>query len=711
MVPMGLDFAASRDALRRGQRLLRQVSAALARVDEAFARVRAAHADLTTAAVAQQLGTLDLASLREVTSATSLHLAPLRAAGINNVAQVLAAPDARLLALPGLGTERVRAIRSAAETVRDAALRSQSVRLDPDHRNHAADALVSALATALPLQAPGRQLAAWDVSQGARLANATEQAGPARNRLSWLLAGKAGREQAGRAAERIEGLVSASSEAEQAARTIEQLPRRKERPSSAWQRFLAAPGDFYAELERVTGSFAPGTAVQGGLTSEIVARIERQPLDESLISGALRTYQHFGVRFILAQRRVIVGDEMGLGKTFQAIAAMAHLAASGETHFVVICPASVLVGWGREIAIRSKLRAHRVHGDDRDAALRRWTREGGVAVTTFETLRRLDWPAQPPAMVVVDEAHYIKNPDAQRSQASAALLAASPRAVLLTGTPLENRVDEMCALVDLVRPGLADQLDRAALRLGPTAFRHELAPVYLRRNQSDVLLELPERIETDEWVELDGNELRAYGAAVAEGNWMAMRQITFGTEKLERLVDLCEDAAANQRKVVVFSYFLGVLDEVCRTLGARAIGPMTGSISPLARQELVDEFTAAAPGAVLVCQVQAGGVGLNIQAAQVVILCEPQLKPSTESQAIARVHRMGQPFPVEVHRLCAEDTIDERVIELLAGKQRIFDDYAARSTLAEASDAAIDPGRPGVAATLLAVEQARLAAR
>jgi len=707
---MGIDYATSHDAVRAGRQLLDAARAALAQLKELHDRVRELHAELVADAAQRSLDDLDLATMREVTSATHLHLAPLRAAGLQTVGDVLRAPASQLDRLPGLGPARVRAIRLAAEALATAATAAQVVRLDPQHPTRAADLLVTALAQALLLGEPGRELTQWEALTGVRLASALDDALPAANRLRWTLAGRRGRELAGAAAARVLELVDASPQAALAAdRVLRRGPALK--PRQAWQQFTQSGADYYAELERLTGAAAPRSRQLGGLASEVVNRVERQQLDESLLVGSLRSYQHFGARFILAQQRVIVGDEMGLGKTFQAIAAMAHLAAHGQTHFVVICPASVLVNWGREVAVRSRLVAHRLHGDDREEAMARWQRTGGVAVTTFETMQVLDWPTWPAALVIVDEAHYLKNPQTRRAQACAQLLTASPRAALLTGTPLENRVEEFTNLVRLVQPELVDRLDAAGLRLGPDAFRRTAAPVYLRRNQDDVLMELPERIETDEWVEFGPPERFAYRRAVAAGNWMAMRQAGFAgdaSEKLARLVELCAEAAENQRKVVVFSYFLDVLDQVRRTLAGRGLGPLTGALPPEQRQELIDEFGSAPPDRVLLAQVLAGGVGLNIQAASVVILCEPQLKPSTEQQAIARVHRMGQVRTVDVHRLCAEDSVDERILELLADKQQVFDDFAARSAVAEASTEAIDPGRPAVAELVIATERARL---
>ena len=141
----------------------------------------------------------------------------------------------------------------------------------------------------------------------------------------------------------------------------------------------------------------------------------RHPLDTSLLHVALRGYQAFGARFALTQRRSIVGDEMGLGKTIEALAAMCHVASQGGTHFLVVCPASVLVNWDHEIKNRTQLGRFRLHGPDRDRTARLWKRRGGVAVTTYDSLKALPDLGIRIDMLTVDEAHYIKNPVAQRT--------------------------------------------------------------------------------------------------------------------------------------------------------------------------------------------------------------------------------------------------------------------------------------------------------
>jgi SNF2 family DNA or RNA helicase len=266
---------------------------------------------------------------------------------------------------------------------------------------------------------------------------------------------------------------------------------------------------------------------------------------------------------------------------------------------------------------------------------------------------------------------------------------------------MENRVGEFRTLVGHLRPDVATAVKDIDGLLGGNRFRQAVAPVYLRRNQDDVLSELPPRLETSDWVPLDGAALVAYRQAVAEGNFMRMRRAAFAvgageggtlddSKKLHRLVDIVEEATDDGRKVVVFSFFRAVLDTVMAALGDKALGPVTGDVPPPQRQALVDEFTARTGPSVLVSQIQAGGVGLNIQAASVVIICEPQWNPAIVEQAIARAHRMGQVRRVDVHRLLAEHTVDQQMLELTAAKRREFDEYARRSDLAAATPDAID---------------------
>jgi SNF2 family DNA or RNA helicase len=408
---------------------------------------------------------------------------------------------------------------------------------------------------------------------------------------------------------------------------------------------------------------------------------------------------------------VIVGDEMGLGKTIQAIAVLAHLkSTSASGRLLVVCPASVVVNWTREINERSALRVHRVHGADRDHALKSCKKYGDVAVTTFDTVRAVDLEDADFAMVVVDEAHFLKNSATQRSRNVRRLLARADRALFLTGTPLENRVDEFKNLVGFLQPSLVENLD--GMYVSSERFRQHVAPAYVRRNQPDVLAELPELVISDEWEEFSAEDRGSYRRAVAEGNFMAMRRAAFDqpshSTKLARLKEIVDEAGANGHKIIVFSYFRDVLDTLGRALH-QAYGPLTGSVTPVHRQELVDRFAAASYGAVLLSQIQAGGVGLNMQAGSVVIICEPQVKPTLEAQAIARAHRMGQVRGVQVHRLLTPEGVDQRMVEMLDDKQRLFDEYVRRSDIASASPEAVDISEATLAKTIIEQEQERLA--
>ncbi|MDX3352480.1 DEAD/DEAH box helicase [Streptomyces sp. ME01-24h] len=478
-----------------------------------------------------------------------------------------------------------------------------------------------------------------------------------------------------------------------------------------WEDFIARPADYYSMLAELGFLADDAEKSHGDLPTEIVEAVRELKLDTSHLKASLRGYQSFGARFALVQRKVIIGDEMGLGKTVESLAVLTHLRAKGSSHFLVVCPAAVVTNWVREVQAKSDLRAYRLHGPGRDDALKSWIRSGGVAVTTYDILGWLDGriPERAvPACLVFDEAHYIKNPHAQRTRRSTALINRSERAILLTGTPLENRIEEFRNLVGYLRPDLSI----SASEIAPRQFRKQVAPAYLRRNQEDVLTELPERFEVEEWMPMSSVDAQLYRAAVVEGNFMAMRQAALRagvkSEKVQRLIDIVQEAEDNKRKVLVFSYFREVLETVASVLPGKVFGPLTGSVPAAKRQSMVDDFSQAPHGAVLVAQIVAGGVGLNIQSASVVVICEPQLKPTTEWQAIGRSHRMGQLESVQVHRLLSEEGVDQRIVEILARKNQLFAEFARVSETADSAPEAFDITDAELAREIVAAERERL---
>lgn len=536
--------------------------------------------------------------------------------------------------------------------------------------------------------------------------------------------------------------------------------------------YAARSADYAAVLDR-SGADAAAPSVErtrGGLSGEVAERVEATVVDLTGLKASLRGYQEFGVKYLVAQQRVILGDEMGLGKTMQAIAALCHVrAAEAGSHFLVVAPASIVPNWERELGVRSDLPVTLLQGTDRRDDVARWRAAGGVALTSYETLRLVgppvldgDNPMPRPSVVIVDEAHYVKNAAASRSQVVSAWLAASPRVVLMSGTPLENRVEEFVRLVGLAQPDVASRLaqpeEHAALvGSGAAAFREQVSPVYLRRNQEDVLTELPEKIEVLEWLDLGPDDAAAYRRAVEAGEIMAMRQAaTLGkavhaavappepsspapptapptaspvvpeapaltSAKFVRLAELFEEYREEGRKVLVFSFFRRVLDGVVATAApllppGTSVAVISGDVAPAQRLALIDRFQAAEGFGVLAAQIDAGGVGLNLQAASVVVLMEPQWKPSTEAQAIARAHRMGQTRRVVVHRMLTRHAVDETLWELVGQKQQLFDVLVRDSAVAGASADAVDPSvalaeeaqaQQSLSAQVLATERAR----
>lgn len=452
------------------------------------------------------------------------------------------------------------------------------------------------------------------------------------------------------------------------------------------QHFIEKNAAYYTELEKVIGFETPH--MTDNLPSEIVETINDFPLDTTNLKIELRHYQTFGAKYALHYKRTLLGDEMGLGKTIQALALINHLFQNDAKYSIVVCPLSVLANWKREIEQHSNLKAFVFHGNRREAEFAKWQAEKGVLLTTYEHTLHLEMEGQQVDALIVDEAHYIKNPDARRSKSVYELVDIANYALFMSGTPIENRLEEMKQLIAVLQPDIAELLSKELHLLQPTEFKKTVAPVYLRRNRKDVLTELPELEIIPQWMDFGEEEQVHYEQAVAGAQLMLMRRAAWlgGTPgkspKLQKLLDICEEAYENGHKVLIFSFFRDVIRTVQHHLEGRTFEAITGDVPTNRRQDIIDEFTKAKPGTVLLSQITAGGVGLNIQAANIVILCEPQWKPSIEEQAISRAYRMGQSRNVVVYRLLTEDSIDVSMLEVLGQKAGLFDLYARESEVA-----------------------------
>jgi SNF2 family DNA or RNA helicase len=689
----------ARELITRAHRLRTEGAEAIAITDERRSAAHAAYEDARDEVVARQLAEIPLARLRGTTDG-GVRFGAIEKAGYRSVGDVTRASPQRLMQIRGVGEHSVYQVIGAARQLELAMKNNLWLRFETDRKPHEQQLLLQALgeyrAAARAVGPIGEELE----SLTPLLEDLEKRAKRTKSRLRMFFSGRRKREDALKALEELSLVIARPETARVDAQLEDVLQRVREKPSKqdVWGGYESHVVDYNGLLVDVSGLAPDNEAAEGFIPGELAQCVHEHPLDTELLRASLRGYQAFGAKFALQQRHAMLGDEMGLGKTIEALAAMCHLRVQGASHFLVVCPASVLVNWLHEVERHTELEAGRLHGADRETSFRTWSRRGGVGITTFQSLHWLyekDFDVTP-ALLVVDEAHYIKNPRARRTIAARDFIGFADRTLFLTGTPMENRVEEFRTLVHHLQPNVARSVKSVDGLAGAARFRAAVAPVYLRRNQTDVLQELPPRLETEEWVTFGADDFAAYREAVAERNFMAMRQAAFtpgtavASQKLARLVDIVEEATDNDRKVVVFSFFRRVLAAVAEELGDVAMGPLTGSVAPAKRQKLVDDFSAASTARVLVSQIEAGGVGLNIQAASVVLLTEPQWKPSIEEQAIARCHRMGQARPVDVHRLLVEDSVDQRMLEILATKAALFDEYVRRSELKEISPDAVD---------------------
>lgn len=434
-------------------------------------------------------------------------------------------------------------------------------------------------------------------------------------------------------------------------------------------------------LEQLSGFMAP----------EISQAIREIDVNTSGLLATMRSYQEFGVQYALHQKKIVLGDEMGLGKTITALGLAKHIDnEEGEFRALFTMPLAVLENWRREFSKHTDLKPLVIYGDEFENSLTNWIENGGVAITTFESIQKMNKDyriAQVSSLdlMVVDETHFLKNPETNRSMAIVPWVQASEYAVLMSGTPLENNLQEFKNLIDYVQPNLEVNINASYID-----FRKAIAPAYLRRNQSDVLTELPKKIDKKEYVSLSSADLEYYKRAVLNNDYHAARRAkVMAGEHSNTVKDIqskVAEAMANNNKVIIFSYYLDTIEVLKRVLKEDdPYTPITGALNSSERQDVLDKFTKAKDPGVLLVQITAGGAGLNIQAASVVIIAEPQTKPSLESQAIGRAFRMGQTKPVQVFRMRGKDTIDEAWDAMLDNKRSIFSQTAGVS-----SDAVLD---------------------
>jgi SNF2 family DNA or RNA helicase len=395
---------------------------------------------------------------------------------------------------------------------------------------------------------------------------------------------------------------------------------------------------------------------------------------------------------------------MGLGKTLQTICAM-----RGRT--LVVSPKSVVYNWAEEIArFRPGLKTAIYHGTEREI-----DRTADVTLTTYAVLRLdVDHLADEEwDVVVLDEAQAIKNETSQTARAAFQLR--GKFRVALSGTPVENRLEELWSIMHFANPGLlGGRSDFQERYNGPIAagepqaakrLRSKIRPFVLRRMKREVLPELPPRSEAVLHVELDETERSIYDAVrvatkkdvaakLAQGGGgsvlvalealLRLRQAACHPElvpgqhaesssKIERLLEALEEAASDGHKALVFSQWTGLLDLVEPHLHNARIRFTRLDGSTRDRGAVVNEFQSEGGPPVMLVSLKAGGTGLNLTAADHVFLLDPWWNPAVEDQAADRAHRIGQDRPVMVYRMVAKDTVEERIFALPAKKRALAD--------------------------------------
>ena len=600
----------------------------------------------------------------------------------------------QLSRIHGISHEAAGRITDAIDQQVEALAQSGKIKLNSDNKNDLDARLLEAVYQCLELETGINKAKQLCERMTKELSHLQDQAKPALDPYSWLFCKN--RDEVYDAYEKL-GRFTDNEELDE----IDELLSKyvcgtgdddtEQNDKTVWELFEDSPIRVYNLLEKLIPEAFSSTSNGYGLPEKLADQIKTTSFDTTGLKCELRTYQTWGVRYILHQGNALLGDEMGLGKTVQAIAVMTALKNKGAEKFLVVCPASVLENWVREVHKHSDLTCIKIHGPAKDLHARTWLAGLDVGVTNYESTSYIELdPSVKLDLVVVDEAHYIKNPSAKRSINTLNLCKQAKHVLFMSGTPLENKVDEMIGLVSHLNKKAAREAGKYASRFSSAGFRDALAPVYYRRKREDVLSELPDLIENSEWCQMGSSELQQYYLTLRMRNPMQIRRLSWNapdpsdSSKLKRLREIVADAKDENRKVLVFSFFHDTIDVVRSAFGSACYGPISGSTPLNKRQQIIDSFDAAPAGSVLVAQIQSGGTGLNIQSASVVVLCEPQYKPSIENQAISRAYRMGQSRNVLVYRLLCKDTIDERIMSILERKQGDFNAFADKSAAAEA---------------------------
>ena len=418
-------------------------------------------------------------------------------------------------------------------------------------------------------------------------------------------------------------------------------------------------------------------------------------LGVDVLGDTLRPYQREGVSFLFRNDAALLADEMGLGKTVQAITALRLLLRKpGIDRAVVVAPTSLALNWQREFERWApELVVRRLTGGQADR-LAYYELPIAVLIASYEqiSIDALDRiPADAFDVVVLDEAQRIKNYESRTAFACGLL----PRRIAwaLTGTPIENSRADIESIFAFLRPGLLKRTD------GKSKILAAIAPFFLRRRKAEVLEDLPPIIYEDMSLELTDAQRAAYDTEWERGS-VAFRHAPHpipapdllalitrlkqicnfapdGEEscKVDALRVLLETAAAENIKVLLFSQYVETLNRLNESIDVMPAAVYSGEQSTSERDQVLTAFERESGPRVLLMSLRAGGVGLNIPSADLVILFDRWWNPAVEAQAVNRAHRLGRKTTLHVVRFLVSDSIEERIDAILSAKQQLFEEY------------------------------------
>ncbi|MSR54617.1 MAG: DEAD/DEAH box helicase [Gemmataceae bacterium] len=405
-------------------------------------------------------------------------------------------------------------------------------------------------------------------------------------------------------------------------------------------------------------------------------------------------YQLEGIGFLMPRHSALLADEMGLGKTAQAILAVRLLIQAGMIRKVlIVCPKALVFNWARELKLWAADLPFEVFAGDVHLRRATWHISNcPVKLINYELLTRdsefLDDARAAFDLVILDEAQRIKNHDSKTAQVVRSIKRS--RSWALTGTPIENRHEDLINIFEFVDPGRIPR-DTPAKRLPQLT-----ADCILRRTKDEVQSDMPAKVIRDLPLELTPQQREAYDLAEQDGIVrlnnlgetltvqhvfqlvMRLKQIcnfdplTGSSAKLEQLLADMEEVAANGRKAIIFSQWVEPLEVLAKAL--KDFGPLQfhGKIPGNRRPAIIDQFKSDPDKHVILMSYGTGSVGLNLQFTNYVFLFDRWWNPAVEDQAINRAHRIGQKHPVTVTRFLTENTIERRIAEVLETKRQIF---------------------------------------